>query len=256
MKTDPIVTDYLHRLEAAAAGLPPDQRAELVADVSDHIDSALRDARTADEAPSATCSSGWGHPRTSSGRPIGPESMPPQEAVRRDGRDITALVILCAGFLAAFLGVVVGRRALLDPIVIAALAVWAVVAGHVARRVVTRASRGDRGGSLEIAAIVLLTAGGFVWVIWSWLAGYVLVLLSDVWHKRDKVIVPLVAVLLMPLGWTMTSAWFGPELQLRGAVTFAGGLGGLLGGIYLSWRVVRSDAAPRWAAHAGAGGWP
>lgn len=238
MNTDPIVTDYLHRLETAAAGLPTDERAELVADVSEHIDSALRDARTADEVTVRNVLERLGPPEDIVSETTGPGSMAPQGDVRRDGRDIAALVILCAGFLAAFLDVVVGR-ARLDPTVIAALAVWAVATGHVAWRVVTRAPRGDRGGSLEIAAIVLLTAGGFVWAIWSWLAGYVLVVLSNVWNTRDKAVVPLVTVLLMPLGWTMTSPWFGAELQLRGAVTFACGLGGLLGGIYLSWRLVQ-----------------
>lgn len=250
MKTDPIVTDYLNRLDTAAAGLPPDQRAELVADVGEHIDTALRAARTADEVTVRNVLERLGPPEDIVREAIGPDNMPPQEDLRTDGRDIAALIILSAGFLAAFLGVVVGRRTVLDPIEIAALAAWAVAACLVAWRVVTRASRGDRGGSLEIAAIVLLIAGGFVWLIWSWLAGYALVLLSDVWDKRDKVVVPVVTLLLMPLGWTMTSPWFGAELQLRGAITFAGGLGGLLTGIYLSWRLIqiRRRATPDIAA--------
>ncbi len=49
MTTDPIVADYLRRLDAAAAGLPAGRRAELAAEVREHIDTALAEAGAADE---------------------------------------------------------------------------------------------------------------------------------------------------------------------------------------------------------------
>ena len=41
MDVERIVEDYLRRLDAAAAGLPAERRAELVADIREHIDAAL-----------------------------------------------------------------------------------------------------------------------------------------------------------------------------------------------------------------------
>ena len=48
MDTDPLVRDYLGRLEAAAAALPAGRRAELLADIGDHITTSLAEAGSAD----------------------------------------------------------------------------------------------------------------------------------------------------------------------------------------------------------------
>jgi uncharacterized membrane protein len=50
MNTDGLVDEYLGRLETAARGLPTDRRAELVAEVREHIEMALADAGSSDEA--------------------------------------------------------------------------------------------------------------------------------------------------------------------------------------------------------------
>jgi hypothetical protein len=42
VETDRLVDEYLRRLEAAAAELPRDRRAELVAVIREHIENALR----------------------------------------------------------------------------------------------------------------------------------------------------------------------------------------------------------------------
>jgi uncharacterized membrane protein len=47
--TDLLVRDYLGRLAVAAAGLPVDRRAELAAEVREHIDAALAEAGRSDE---------------------------------------------------------------------------------------------------------------------------------------------------------------------------------------------------------------
>ena len=44
MRRDPLVDDYLRRLEAAAAGLPRDRRAELVGEIEEHVEAALDEA--------------------------------------------------------------------------------------------------------------------------------------------------------------------------------------------------------------------
>lgn len=48
--TDPLVDDYLRRLEAAAAGLPADRRLELVSEIRGHLREALREIPQGDEA--------------------------------------------------------------------------------------------------------------------------------------------------------------------------------------------------------------
>lgn len=49
LHTDPLVADYLRRLDAAAAVLPPQRRAELVAEIREHVDEALRSTGPVDE---------------------------------------------------------------------------------------------------------------------------------------------------------------------------------------------------------------
>jgi uncharacterized membrane protein len=44
MRRDPLVDDYLRRLEAAAADLPRERRKELVAEIEEHVDAALAEA--------------------------------------------------------------------------------------------------------------------------------------------------------------------------------------------------------------------
>lgn len=50
MVQDPAVLDYLASLEAAAVDLDPDRRAELVSEVSEHLDLAIAEAGGGDEA--------------------------------------------------------------------------------------------------------------------------------------------------------------------------------------------------------------
>jgi hypothetical protein len=48
--TDPLVDDYLRRLDAAASRLPADQREELVSEIRDHLQEALRQTPAGDQA--------------------------------------------------------------------------------------------------------------------------------------------------------------------------------------------------------------
>ncbi|WP_345436118.1 HAAS signaling domain-containing protein [Actinoallomurus vinaceus] len=48
--TDELIGEYLGRLEAAARGLPPDRRAELVAEIREHIDTVLAQSPDRTEA--------------------------------------------------------------------------------------------------------------------------------------------------------------------------------------------------------------
>ena len=49
METDRLVDDYLSRLEEAAAHLQRSRRAELIAEIREHIEAALREEEAADE---------------------------------------------------------------------------------------------------------------------------------------------------------------------------------------------------------------
>ena len=49
MEAEALVSEYMGRLEAAAEPLPPDRRGELIAEVQDHIESALAEAGIRDE---------------------------------------------------------------------------------------------------------------------------------------------------------------------------------------------------------------
>jgi len=47
--TDPLVDDYLRRLDAAASALPTHRRDELISEIRDHLQEALRQSATSDE---------------------------------------------------------------------------------------------------------------------------------------------------------------------------------------------------------------
>jgi hypothetical protein len=159
-----------------------------------------------------------------------------------DGRDLAALVVVSAGFLVPLLGLVT-RRLMLGPLEIASLAAWAFAVLYIAWRLITHAPRRGRVGGLEIAAVVLLIVSGFTWPVWAWLAGYVLVWLSDAWSRWDKLAVLLVTLLLLPFGWSLTTPQHGWVVVLQETTMFALALGGLFGGIYLGYRLVRPHRA-------------
>lgn len=48
--SDPLVEDYLRRLDAAAAGLAPDRREDLLSGIREHIDAAIASGEVTDEA--------------------------------------------------------------------------------------------------------------------------------------------------------------------------------------------------------------
>jgi HAAS domain-containing protein len=237
VNADRLVNDYLRQLEAAAAGLAPDDRTELVAEVREHISSALVTADGRDEVAVRNVLERLGPPEEIAGAaaPVVPEA-PADRPV--DGRDIAGFVVLTAGFLVPFLGLFM-RSVALGPWEVASLAAWGFAIFLLAWRLFTRAGPRGRGGGLELAAIVLLTVGGFIWTGFSWLAGYALVWLSDAWTTRDKLTVLLVAAVLLPVGWSLTTPAHGIDAQLQQSLLFASGVGGLLSGTYLAWRLVR-----------------
>jgi HAAS len=66
----------------------------------------------------------------------------------------------------------------------------------------TDAAASPRSGWREVLALILLPIGGVVLPVFGWVAGVVLLWLSDAWTARDKVVGTLVLPggLLIPLG--------------------------------------------------------
>jgi hypothetical protein len=95
---DALVADYLRRLEAAAAPLPADRRAELLAEIRAHVDEALREASAADEA---TVRNVLEIALAAAGP--GAEARPP-----RGKRETAALVVLALSGLLPLVGWAVG----------------------------------------------------------------------------------------------------------------------------------------------------
>lgn len=105
LHSDPLVADYLHRLDGAAGGLPAQQRAELVAEIRAHIDEALR-------ATHSTGSTGEAAVRNvlkRLGRPeeimdAAVERTDPPERRQVGGREVVALLALLIPFMGWLIG--------------------------------------------------------------------------------------------------------------------------------------------------------
>lgn len=76
MDTDGLVRDYLGRLDAASASLHVERRAELAAEVRDHIDSALAEAGRSDEVTVRNILERLGSPEEIVAGEVGPTVTP------------------------------------------------------------------------------------------------------------------------------------------------------------------------------------
>lgn len=102
MDTDRLIDDYLRRLEAAAAHLQRSRRVELVAEIREHIEAALREVDSADEVAVRNILERLGPPEE-----IVEASEPPPTVSRDPGRlETAALVALVVPFLGWIVGIV------------------------------------------------------------------------------------------------------------------------------------------------------
>jgi hypothetical protein len=152
----PLVQDYLARLDRAAAGLPPEIRAELVADLSAHLDSALTpdstdaDVRNALQelgAPEAVAAAAYdGVPASAQQAPTAPiPPLPP--GVPEPGASI-----------------------------------WPTPPP-------------SPWGPIEIIAVIGLTAGTFLVPFVGPIVGLVMAWVSDKWTRKEKVIATVLCAL-------------------------------------------------------------
>ncbi|MCO6009231.1 hypothetical protein NE236_30100 [Actinoallomurus purpureus] len=107
--TDTLIEEYLGRLETAARALPPDRRAELLAEIREHIDTVLAQSADRDEATVRTVldrlgspdeivhEAGVGLPEASPAREWAatPEQAPPRARV--GALEIAAVILLLIG---------------------------------------------------------------------------------------------------------------------------------------------------------------
>jgi uncharacterized membrane protein len=103
MQRDPLVADYLRRLEAAAADLPHERRIELVTEIEQHIEVALREGGTGSEAAVRNVLERLGPPEE-----IATEAGAGTSAPERGWLATTAMVVLAVSFLLPFVGYLIG----------------------------------------------------------------------------------------------------------------------------------------------------
>lgn len=114
---DPLVDDYLRRLDAAAAGLAPDRREDLLVGIREHIEAATASGEVTDEATLRALLDRLGEPEEIAaaaadpldGQPWTPPSTPPV-LYRRPGigLEITAALLLTVGSLLFVVGWLAG----------------------------------------------------------------------------------------------------------------------------------------------------
>jgi hypothetical protein len=165
MQRDPLVKDYLRRLEAAAAQLPHDRRTELVGEIEEHVDAALAEAGAHDEATVRSVLERLGPPEEIAAA-AGPDRAP------RGRRETVALIVLFASCVVPLLGYLIGARLVLSSAAWAGrekgrallLAPVGVLAGAVAvLAAVSSLAHGEPFGSVgpvEIAVLAVLVLSG------------------------------------------------------------------------------------------------
>ena len=103
MQRDPLVDDYLRRLEAAAADLPHERRVELVTEIEEHIEAALREGGAGDEVAVRNVLERLGPPEE-----IAAEAGAGTAAPERGRLETAAMVVLAVSALLPFVGYLIG----------------------------------------------------------------------------------------------------------------------------------------------------
>ncbi len=116
MEADALVSEYLGRLEAAAQPLPADRRGELIAEVEEHIESALAEAGNRDQVTARNVLERLGPPEeivaAEAGEGGAPAPAPQVVIVERSGwgaTELAAILFMTVGaVLLPFFGPIIG----------------------------------------------------------------------------------------------------------------------------------------------------
>jgi hypothetical protein len=112
--TDPLVDDYLRRLDAAASTLPADQRDELISEIRDHLEEALRQTPAGDQAAVRNALERLGSPEEIAAAAADPAPGQPAGAASQiNGLAIASVLVAVLWFagLGAVLALFFGYRA-------------------------------------------------------------------------------------------------------------------------------------------------
>ena len=169
MRRDPLVDDYLRRLEAAAAGLPRERRAELVGEIEEHVDAALAEGG-GDETAVRNVLERLGSPEE-----IAAAARPPKVVPERGTLETAALIVLAVSFILPGLGYLIGAALVLaskvwdgrDKAIGLTIPPFVVLFGAIVVLVgtadVAEGDSFDSGlGPLEIAVLLANVLSGFV----------------------------------------------------------------------------------------------
>jgi uncharacterized membrane protein len=140
--TDRLVDAYLRRLDAAALALPPDRRAELIMEIREHVQEALREGPANDEAAVRSLLERLGPPEDIVSAAIDP-TLSVQVIAPSKRTNGLAVVSLLLGVL-WFAGIG---------------SVLALIFGYRARREIKNSGGSQTGSALAIAGIILGWAG-------------------------------------------------------------------------------------------------
>jgi hypothetical protein len=174
MRRDPLVDDYLRRLEAAAADLPRERRAELVSEIEEHVGAALAEAGADDETAVRNVLERLGSPEE-----IAAAALPPAAAPERGWLETAALIVLAVSFLLPVAGYLIGAGLvlaskawdgrektiglLIPPIVVLGGAMVVVAASARGSTSVGEEPSFDAGlGPLELAVLAVSVLSGFM----------------------------------------------------------------------------------------------
>jgi len=134
---DPLVDDYLRRLDAAASALPAHQREELVCEIRDHLREALRQTPAGDKAAVRVALERLGPPEEIAAAATDPPP-PGQPAAVSETNGLAIASVLLAVLWFAGIG-----------------AVLALVFGYRARSQIKNSSGTQTGSGLATAGIIL-----------------------------------------------------------------------------------------------------
>jgi hypothetical protein len=136
--TDPLADDYLRRLDAAASALPPHRREELVSEIRDHLQEALRQAPASDETAVRNMLERLGPPEEIAAAAT--DATPPDQlAAPHRETNGSAIVSVVLGVL-WFAGIG---------------SLLALVFGYRARRQIKNSAGSQKGSGLATAGIIL-----------------------------------------------------------------------------------------------------
>jgi hypothetical protein len=136
--TDPLVDDYLRRLDAAASALPAPRREELISEISDHLQEALRREPASDEAAVRNLLERLGPPEEIAAAAADPAPPGHLAAPYRETNGSAVASVLLAVLWLAGIG-----------------SVLALVFGYRARREIKNSAGSQKGSGLATAGIIL-----------------------------------------------------------------------------------------------------